>query len=375
VSDSVILMPIDLPSFPSFPSFPATPEEMTAPWLTSVFAGHGMNAQVESFTQQRIGTGQIGQNIRFELTYAGGRPTDAPLSVVAKFVSPDPTSRDTGLALGIYEKEALFYRQFATQLTGRMRVPHCWAAEFDTDRQATILLMEDLAPAVQGDQMIGCTVAEAELAVTQLAALHATFWDDPSLAETPLLPDPKDTSRVEFLKMLLGGFWASFIDRYQDRLRADQIELGNRVVAAVDGWIQARTGPTTLVHGDFRADNLMIGDGYVATVDWQTLARGWGGTDLGYFIGASLTPDLRRVHERRLIALWHDRITELGVSGYSLDDAWADHGHGQFSGFITAVASSMITERTERGDEMFWTMADRHLTTAIDNHAGDLLPG
>jgi Ecdysteroid kinase-like family len=362
-------------TLPSFPDFPATPDDMTAAWLSAALHANDVNAEVASFTQQRIGTGQIGQNVRFTLTYASGAPATAPKTLVGKFVSPDPTSRGTGLALGIYAKEALFYRDFAPQLDGKMRVARCWAAEFDASREATLLLMEDLAPAVQGDQMLGCSVEEVDRAVVQLAALHATFWLHPALTTTDELSDPKDPVRAGFVTQLMEMYWPAFIDRYADRLRADHIEVGHAVVNNLEEWILQRNSPTTLVHGDYRADNLMIGPGFSAAVDWQTLAIGYGGVDLGYFLGASMLPDARRRHERRLVADWYRIISDAGISNFTIDDAWDDYRHGQFAGFVTAVVSSMITERTDRGDEMFWTMADRHLTTALDTNAVELLPG
>ncbi len=361
-------------ALPSFANFPATPEAMTEQWLTEVLCANGVDTRVASLTRERIGTGQIGQNVRLTLTHEPGAPDDAPTSLVAKFVSPDPTSRGTGLALGIYAKEALFYRHFAPRLLGRMRVARCWAAEFDAAREATLLLMEDLAPAVQGDQMRGCTVPEVELAIVQLAALHATFWQDESLRSTEGLSDPKDPMRVAFVQQLMTMYWPAFIDRYQDRLRADQIALGDALVPLLDRWILERTGPITLVHADYRADNLMLAPGFSSAVDWQTVAIGYGGEDLGYFLGASLPVELRREHEQRLVGLYHHAITDRGVNDYTFDQVWNSYRHGQFAGFVTAVISSMITERTDRGDEMFWTMADRHLTTAIDTNAAELLP-
>ncbi len=363
---------------PSFPDFPATPEDMTADWMTLVLRANGVDATVASLEQSRIGTGQIGQNIRFTLTYepvpTRSTPTNAPTTLVGKFVSPDETSRATGLALGIYAKEAVFYRQFAPLLSGNMRLAKCWAVEFDETRGATILLMEDLAPAIQGDQMAGCTLTEAETAIGELAKLHAKFWGDDSLNSIEVFADPGDPMRAAFLKQLMDAYWPMFIDRYQHRLSPEQINLGNALVSSVDRWVTERKGPLTLVHGDYRADNLMIAPGSTIAVDWQTVAIGFGGVDLGYFIGASLVPELRRTNEQRLIAEWVDHLEAAGVTGYTFDMAWHDYRNGQFAGFITAVVSSMITGRTDRGDEMFWTMADRHLTTALETNAVSLIP-
>ena len=44
---------------------------------------------------------------------------------------------------------------------------------------------------------------------------------------------------------------------------------------------------------------------------------------------------------------------------YSFEQAWNDYRRGSFVGFLMAVMSAMIVERTERGDEMFAVMAER----------------
>lgn len=41
------------------------------------------------------------------------------------------------------------------------------------------MLLADLAPAVQGDQLAGCTLEEARLAAGALAGLHGPRWCDP----------------------------------------------------------------------------------------------------------------------------------------------------------------------------------------------------
>jgi len=43
-------------------------------------------------------------------------------------------------------------------------------------------VLEDVAPARQGDQIDGCGVAEARLAMEALARVHAPVFGDPALA-------------------------------------------------------------------------------------------------------------------------------------------------------------------------------------------------
>jgi hypothetical protein len=398
---------------PRMPSIPAQPVDLTADWLQEMLVLNGFSGpacEINSFEQQRIGTGQIGQNVRIAFTYelpAQAHAAGAPKTLVAKFVSSDASSRGAGLALGNYEREVNFYRDFApvlrsastsigdTSTSGAsipaMNVARCWAAEFDAQTQTTILVLDDLAPAEQGDQIAGCSVDDARTAVLQAAILHAKFWQSPLLTSTPWLQDPLDPERAAMLDGMLGMFWPAFKERYADRLTDAMCTLGDRVSISASRWVLSRTGPFTLTHGDYRLDNLLYSpapastssapsvDGHApgsvaVAVDWQTPAIGMGGIDIGYFVGAGLLAEDRREHERYLVNLWHHHLCTYGVTGYSVENAWDDYRHGQFAGFIVAVVASMITERTERGDEMFWAMAGRHLTTALETNAADLLP-
>jgi Ecdysteroid kinase-like family len=395
-------------SVPRMPSIPAQPADLTVVWLQEMLSLNGLSGsecEIASFEQKRIGTGQIGQNVRITFTYDS--PTTAanagaPETLVAKFVSSDEASRGAGLALGNYEREVDFYRDFAPVLRSAttsaggasipaMNVARCWAAEFEAETQTTILVLDDLAPAEQGDQIAGCSVDDARTAVLQAAILHAKFWQSPLLASTTWLKDPLDPERASMLDGMLGMFWPAFKDRYADRLTDAMCTLGDRISTLASRWVLSRTGPFTLTHGDYRLDNLLYSPAPASTfsapsvdgrspgsvavaVDWQTPAIGMGGIDIGYFVGAGLLAEDRREHERYLVNLWHHHLCTYGVTGYSADNAWDDYRHGQFSGFIVAVVASMITERTARGDEMFWAMAGRHLTTALETNAADLLP-
>ena len=373
----VIAQPTDPRRVVRISDFPATPEELSPTWLTQLLARYGIDAPVAALSHRRIGTGQIGQNHRYSITYndpVAAAAAGAPASLVGKFVSPDPTSRSTGLMMGIYAKEATFYQELAPLLAGKMRTARTWAAEFDASREATLVLMEDLSPAVQGDQMEACSVATTELAIEQLAGLHSTFWEHEVLNNAEVFPSHSDPTRAMILGHLMTQYWPMFVERYHDRLTPEMIDLGAHLTAGVESWVQTRTGPLTLIHNDYRADNLMVGDGWTVAVDWQTVSVGFGGSDLGYFLGASLLPNDRRAHQERLIDRWHSLLLHNGVRAYGRDTAWDDYRNGQFSGVITAVVSSMITQRTDRGDEMFWAMAGRHLETALETDAASLLP-
>ena len=68
-----------------------------------------------------------------------------------------------------------------------MCTPTCWVARLDEAQHSFVLIMEDMAGSVPGDQFTGSTVDEVALALEQAAGLHAPRWGDPSLAGLPAL--------------------------------------------------------------------------------------------------------------------------------------------------------------------------------------------
>jgi Ecdysteroid kinase-like family len=142
-----------------------TANDLTAAWLRESLG----TGPVVAFDVEQIGTGQMSRNYRVAIEYKS--ETDAgPRSVVLKTASPDETSRGTGLRLGIYEREIRFYRELAPRLGGPLAA--CHVAALEPEGGWFTLVLEDAAPAVQGDQIAGCTVEEARLAIHELAKLH-----------------------------------------------------------------------------------------------------------------------------------------------------------------------------------------------------------
>jgi len=47
--------------------------------------------------------------------------------------------------------------------------------------------------------------------------------------------------------------------------------------------------------------------------------------------------------------------------------------NGAFGGIVTAVVASMIVKRTDRGDQMFCAMTNRHAAHALDLDSLSLL--
>jgi hypothetical protein len=350
------------------------PDDITPEWLTEVLTAGGYLAggRVESLEAERVGTGLVGLNVRFTLRLTPG--AEGPASVVGKFPSTDPVSRATGVAMRNYEREVRFYRDVGP--TVGIRMPVCYLAEIDVATGAFVLLLEDLAPARQGDQITGCTVDEADLALTELAKLHAPRWADPTLDGIDWL-SRRDPATAQQIELLYQSLWPGFVAQYGTVLSAEGLALAEQLGGSLAAWLAYSQPPYTVVHGDYRLDNMLFGTpegGYpLAVVDWQTPGHGPPVSDAAYFLGAGLPVEDRRVHEEDLMRRYHSRLVEQGVSDFSWERCWEDYRAFAFSGVVMTVVASMVVGADERGRAMFTAMGQRHTAHAIDLHAQDFL--
>ena len=132
-----------------------TPESITPAFFTELLRANGYPAaQVVRFAAEPVGTGQMGRCVRFRLELAG-EAAGAPHSLVGKFPSLDPLSRQTGVQLRNYAREIYFYRELAARIP--IAKPRCYYGEIAGEGPEFALILEDLAPARQGDQLAGCS--------------------------------------------------------------------------------------------------------------------------------------------------------------------------------------------------------------------------
>ena len=351
-----------------------SPEKLTPEWFTSVLraSGHLGTEVVTGADLAPVGTGQMCDSVRAALRYDGD--TASPATVIVKLPAGDETSRNTAKTLRSYENEVRFYQQLAPGLP--IRTPSVYHADIDVETASFVLVLEDMAPARQGDQLAGCNLEVARVAVDELVRLHAPRWDDPELASMEWLHRDR-VAQNEFLLMLLPGLWDCFRDRYSMHLEPVVSEAGSALFPSLAAYFEVDTQPWTIVHGDYRLDNLLFdstpGGVPVTVVDWQTCTHGPALPDVAYFIGAGLHPSDRRAGEADLVLGYHAGLVSAGVCNYAWDQCWRDYRRGSWAGLIMAVAASMLVERTDRGDEMFLTMATRHAQHALDLGAAELL--
>src|SRR3546814_11095545 len=116
----------------------------------------------------------------------------APASVVAKCPSHDEASRNIAKLTGTYVKEVSWYRELAAG--SGVAAPRCYHAEIAADDVDFVLILSDLAPARQGDPLVGLDFAGLVPCIEAAAGLHALLWKDPRLDALPW--PPRDNGEV-----------------------------------------------------------------------------------------------------------------------------------------------------------------------------------
>lgn len=301
--------------------FPVDPSAVSAAWLSKVLGAGVREFRLE---QIAIGIGLLGRSYRAHLV---GDP-DAPTSVVLKFPTSDVLARVAVCEnLELYLSEVRFYQEIGP--ASLLPPARCYFAGFDERTHDFLLVLEDLGGKRVADQILGCTVADAEVVVDAIAGLHAHWWESSRFASLPWL---KTFSTPVFLAGLTANFeaaWPLFLQRVGPDLSPSMLAFGERFATLMPWFLQELNRPPhTLLHGDLRLDQMFFGvepdDPAVTALDWQLTQKGRGAYDLAYFLTQSLDADTRRSCETQLIERYSERLAERGVD-YPRDQLRRDY--------------------------------------------------
>lgn len=333
-------------------TIPSDPEQLTPEWLTATLREEGVlnEARVTRVQQEILGQGEgfIGTIVRLHLTLDRAEPA-VPATMIAKLPISIAQNRTLGELSGTYEREIRFYQALAQDVG--IRTPHCYYAAMDPSPAAGrelqivkflerlplwicrllmsfffwisrhsarryILLLEDLAPARLGDQVAGCSEGEAECAVRALARMHARQWQNPALENLHWVA-PIDTLSRFFHVMFLRAH-GSFLEKFGAAFSPALPELAAWLETHALSLVQLLgTLPRTLLHGDYRLDNLFFSEGRegpeVIALDWQVASLGPGELDLAYFITGNVAQEEAARCERNLVRAYYEEIRASGV--------------------------------------------------------------
>ncbi|WP_181784176.1 phosphotransferase [Pseudonocardia pini] len=234
---------------------PPWSEEANPGWFTTVLRAAGVlapTAAVTAVEHTRVGNGLVCESVRFVLTYRG-EAVDAPSSVVGKFPSAVAAYREVAAGEELYTRETTFYAELASRLD--VRVPRAFHVARAAATGDFVLVLEDLGPAETGDQIAGCSLAQAEAVVAAAAGLHAPLWGAEGLETAGWSVRAPWTARIG---ATYPGLFAQYAELFGPRLADGDLMIGREFAPAIGAWFDGQPRPWTLTHGDFRLDNMLF---------------------------------------------------------------------------------------------------------------------
>jgi hypothetical protein len=296
-------------------SIPSTIDDITASWVSEV-----TGFEVESLTAEQIGIGIGVSSALYRLSLHG---PNCPQTIVAKLAALAEEAVFTSTMLRMYIREVGFFHELAEQ--SPIRVPSAFHAAVD-DNSAFVVLMEDLGSLRLIDQLAGMSLGDAEIAVDRIADWHATWWGQgDALAERGLVVSLADPIYPAVLPMVFTEGWEKVTTELD--VEPGTLAIGPRFPDAIEKLLASlASGVNTMIHGDFRADNILF-DAHndVALLDFQLIGSGSGAYDLAYFVTQSLDVEVARQHERALVDRWVDGLQRAGAPAADLATAWQDY--------------------------------------------------
>jgi hypothetical protein len=345
---------------------PADISEVTPSWLAAV-----TGLPVEDCEIDRIGVGIGVSSALYRLALRG---ETCPGSLVVKLPALDEAAVFTSTILRMYIREARFFADLAGDAP--VRVPVCHHAAVDEETSGFVVVMEDLGGLRAVDQVAGMAPEDAERAVDGLALWHATWWgraEELAASEhTVSLGDP-------IYPAILPTVFAEGWDKVTAAMDVPGpvATVGPRFADALGGLLeQLAASPTTMIHGDYRADNMFFdAQGPPAVVDFQLVGTGRGAYDLAYFVTQSLEPDVAARHERSLFERWTTGLVAAGVAEADLADAWDDYRRAALFCLVYPIVASRGMDLDDgRQSDLVRTMNERFARAVDELSLVDLLP-
>ena len=351
-------------------ALPSMPDGLTADWLSSALTRAGLlrgGARVVDVQQTQVGAGagMMSELARLRLTYDID-DASLPVTLIAKFPSRNANNRGVAMAYRLYERETRYFAELATSSTAYS--PHTWVSTMQGDN--FLILMEDMADYRVGDQVIGADLHESELMIDELARLHASFWN--RVDDLTWVPHIANSYHADNMLALIRAAWPNMARIFADFVDPSLAARGDEFIAALPALQLAMdTPPITLLHGDFRMENVFFGTQPhhrpTAIIDWQGPLRGRGMVDVGLMLGQSTQHAVRSAHERQLVRRYIERLAEHGVREYTFDVAWEHYRLAQcYNWAYVAVVSGTLDTANEHGFAWMSQMVARHSAMSLE---------
>jgi Ecdysteroid kinase-like family len=383
------------------PTIPHSLADIGPDWLTTALRSTtviGPDTRVVTCEQVVLGTGVgfAGDLARLTVTYEGG---EGPATMVAKVPTSINDNREGSELLGVYEREVRMYQEILPTLD--VPVPALYYADVDPNPEmakqmegiekaerlpvwllriltwlmqrfvkpksrASVLILEDLAPAEIGDQVEGADLDRIGAVLELSARFHAATWGDrlPTggawLQSGGVAPKLFQASFLGWRRSFLKGEGrnvSAHMKSLLDRLRDDGVARNRRLHEDL---------PQCLVHGDLRLDNMFFsGQGVRALIDWQLTHIGPAVADVAYFIGGSVDPAVPEGEVDALLDRYHRALVAAGIVDYPYERFVRDYDDA----LLMVLGSVTAVEVLDMGDDRGRQLVDR-MVTRLDARLG-----
>jgi len=347
------------------PPFPIAIAQLNTDILSTA-----LGASVTAFTSERIGAdrGMLGEIFLVRPTY--DLPGTGPDAVICKFAALREGALASAIRGGTHERELRCYDELLA--TSTVRTPHLYGAWYDPETAHFLLVQDAIDSDDTIDQVAGIRPELVALVSREAASLHHQYWGDTRLDSLNWLPQLDDPRRINNLITLAVNGWQPLCDLVGNGLTAQEqaygIEFPGRLETALRSLAEL---PSTLIHSDLRADNLLFSADHqsVSLIDWQGAGSGPGSFDIAYLIAHSLTVEDRRKHEAALITGYLATLSAAGTA-HTRDEFMQGYVPALHYGLVVACALPLIGDPSEpRVRSLAYTMARRSIEALRDHDA------
>ncbi|MCW1381847.1 phosphotransferase [Novosphingobium sp. KCTC 2891] len=348
------------------PAMIAGADQITAPWVQAMFQHAGVDApRVSMVSTRAIGHGNMSQTIHAQITY-NANAANAVNSVVCKLTSAVPQAVEIAGAHNVYGRECAVYEYLGD--TPPLSVPRAFWRNVGAEGRAINLVLEDLTERTRaGDQIAGCSVAEAEAVGAELAKLHAASWKDARLDNADWLYDRRGGAAQAAEGFALAA--TEWRRRFAGRIDPALLDAIDAFVPKMHDAIMAASDGPTLIHGEPRVDNILFEDSAQGPrawlIDWQFADRGSPMFDLAYFLSGSLSPEDRRACEAGLIERHVATIAAVDPA-YGVEQARAEYAASLPVALQFTVGAALAMPETDHNDRLLLALAERNVAALRD---------
>ena len=329
--------------------------DFTADWFTDLFQEQ-YGAAVLDVSREVIGTGVgfVGEIHRCLLSWDANRD-DLPASVIVKVPSKLHLNRSLGEGLQLYEREVTAYQELSSDMG--LPMPNVLYSAMDDDPtpwlesvinflftrlplggvswltvkflelasknpklRRYVLVLEDISDARPPSQVEGGSLDDALISLATLAKFHAHHW----MSEKSIAVSNRIWAVNRLPKVIQASYARNreeFVSRFGDLVGDEKMKVIDDAQGRLEDLLAPLArDPWTLLHGDYRLDNIMFRpNGEIVVIDYQLLCKGRPGWDVTYFITTALSAD-HKSEEETMLKHYHETLLLEGITNYSYQD-------------------------------------------------------